>query len=99
MLGDPALQIDLVRARDLVVMEGVINALPVQPDARLLHRVAGLDAVQGDGHGTLPRIAEGRDLASGGEGVKFWRLGGNEYQGLARCGPCESRDKVPQHES
>ncbi|MNY21201.1 hypothetical protein D3C86_1547320 [compost metagenome] len=56
MLGDPAFKIRPVRARDLVVMKRVVHALTVQPDARLLHRVTGLDAVQGDGHGGAPRV-------------------------------------------
>src|SRR5208282_3860662 len=34
----------------LVVVEGIVDAVLVQPSARLFHRLAVLDAVDGDGH-------------------------------------------------
>src|SRR5690348_8000221 len=46
----PALQ-PLARDADgLVIMKRIIDAALLQPSARLLHRVAILDAVDGDGH-------------------------------------------------
>jgi hypothetical protein len=35
----------------LFIVEGIIGAMLLQPGARLLHRVAVLDVVDGDGHG------------------------------------------------
>ena len=50
----PAFQSLALDAGGLVIMEFVGNALLVQPRARLLHGVAILDAVDGDGHGAVP---------------------------------------------
>ena len=56
-LAGPGLQRRRVDPDRLVVVEGVGDAAPVEPGPRLLHGVAGLDAVQGDGsaHGRLIR--------------------------------------------
>jgi hypothetical protein len=50
----PPLQALAVDAGGLVVMERALDALLVEPSARLLHRVAVLDAVDGDGHALIP---------------------------------------------
>src|SRR6478735_4565258 len=50
MFLDPALERDLVDPVSLVIVEAVGRAMAVEPAARLLHRVAVLDAVDGDSH-------------------------------------------------
>ena len=46
----PAFEPGAFDAGGLVVVEGVVDAVLVEPGARLLHGVAVLDAVDGDGH-------------------------------------------------
>jgi len=46
------------RCRRSYLMERILDAALLQPGARLLHRVAVLDAVDGDGHFDLPRMLD-----------------------------------------
>ena len=48
----------LVDAGFLVIVEGVLHAFPVEPGARLGHRVAVLDSVDRDGQGSSSGIAQ-----------------------------------------
>ena len=50
----PLRELRLGDAELLIVVEVVGDAVPVQPGKRLLHRVAVLNAVDGDGHTSLP---------------------------------------------
>src|SRR4051812_6330841 len=52
----PALERAAVDAGTLVIVEAVRHAAVVEPGARLLHGVAVLDAVDGDGLGHFPSL-------------------------------------------
>ena len=54
-------------------MEDVADPMALQPVTGLLHRVAGLDAIEGDGHGQAPGGGRGVGRRGGRTGFRSVR--------------------------